>query len=124
MMSQLDVAMAERLILLVDDDRIVLDSLRLLVQDIGHRAETANSGAEALSKLDSTRYDVVITDSKMPSMDGYAFAQEVRRRHPNVPIILITGSTSPRTSPHISCLMQKPFSLDELRTALSRVAVV
>lgn len=115
--------MAERLILLVDDDRIVLDSLRLLVQDIGHRAEIANSAAEALRKLDSIRYDVVITDSKMPTMDGYAFAQEVRRRHPAVPIILITGSTSPRTSPDISLLMQKPFSLDELRTALSQVVV-
>ncbi len=114
--------MPGRHVLVVDDDPLVLESLELLVGHIGHQVDVATSGMEALRKLDSSRFDVVLTDSKMPGMDGYTFAREARKRHPSLPIILMSGSTSRRTSPDITCWMHKPFSLEDLTTAITQVA--
>ena len=59
--------MPKRHILLVDDKQIVLESLNLLVEDIGESAQIAHAGRDALEKLETKRFDVVITDYEMRS---------------------------------------------------------
>jgi CheY-like chemotaxis protein len=110
-----------RHVLAVDDDPEVLELLGDIFTTIGHRIEMARSGPEALAKLDWSEFDVVLTDYRMPGMDGYAFAKEARGRHPKLPIVLMTGVNLDRTSPDIAYLMYKPFSVQELKSLMSVV---
>jgi two-component system capsular synthesis sensor histidine kinase RcsC len=113
--------MAGHLILLVDDDESVLESLQLLVGEIGYRSETAAGGAEALQKLEVGLFDAVITDLRMPGMDGFDLAREIRKRWATLPVIVVTGNIPPPKPPEVTLLLQKPFSLRELDEAMSRV---
>ena len=63
--------------LLVDDDPIILDALMLLVSHVGHQVDTAQSGAEAIRNLEQTDFDLVLTDSRMPQMNGEELAQVI-----------------------------------------------
>ena len=79
-------------VLIVDDDQLVLTGTSAMIEDLGHTAIEAHSGAEALAKLDSgAGIDVVITDHAMPSMTGLQLARHMDERHPSVPVILATG---------------------------------
>ena len=57
-------------ILIVDDEKAIRESLEIVLKDEGYKAETAADGEEALEKLRTENYDVVITDIKMPKLDG------------------------------------------------------
>ena len=84
-------AMRNRL-LMVDDDAIVLSSLAQEMEDQGYPILRATSGAEALAHLeDGEEVGLVVTDLSMPGMDGLRFIQEVQRRRPGLPAILLTG---------------------------------
>jgi PAS domain S-box-containing protein len=80
-------------VLVVDDDRALLaalpETITLRMPDVV--VETCDSGATALELIDSTDYDAVISDIKMPGMDGIALLEEIGRRRPRTPTLLITG---------------------------------
>ena len=79
-------------VLIVDDDLLVLTGTAALVEDLGHTAIEAHSGAEALARLAAgTQVDVVITDYAMPNMTGLQLAQSIQERYPGLPIVLATG---------------------------------
>ena len=109
-------------LLVVDDELHVRESLsRWFVED-GYEVETASSGKEALSALGRGRYDAVITDIRMPGMDGLDLQRRIREVSPQVPIILITAYASVSTA--VQALKEgaydyvtKPFDPE----ALSRV---
>ena len=79
-------------ILLVDDEIAILDGLRRQLRK-RFDVHTANSGAEALELLSSVPVAVVVSDMRMPQMDGATFLAHVRARHPDVVRILLTGQT-------------------------------
>ena len=113
-------------ILVVDDEPGLADILgRLLVSD-GHRVELARNGDEALAKLDAGRFDVVITDQAMPGMNGTQLAAAVKRRAPDLPVIMATGfgelmRTDVPEPDVVDLVLSKPVRLDDLRGALARV---
>jgi FixJ family two-component response regulator len=80
-------------ILLVDDDLFLLDALsatlRLRMNAV--KVDTCDSAIAALERLHTTAYDAVVTDLKMPGMDGLAFMAEVKRSWPDIPVLCITG---------------------------------
>ena len=80
-------------VLVVDDDAALLEALPVSVglrmADV--ELDTCDSGAGALSLIEETDYDAVITDIKMPGMDGLSLLTELRARRPRTPILLITG---------------------------------
>lgn len=78
-------------VLLVDDEPSVLSALRRLFRSQGYRIEQCTSGADALDLLQRTPVDLVVSDMRMPGMDGAAFLAQVRRAHPSVVRILLTG---------------------------------
>ena len=78
-------------ILLVDDEPNILTSLRRLLRTEGHAIRTAEGGAQALELLEQEPADVVISDMRMPVMDGAAFLKQVRARWPDTIRILLTG---------------------------------
>jgi response regulator RpfG family c-di-GMP phosphodiesterase len=78
-------------LLLVDDEPSVLSALRRLFRMHGYAIEQAPGGAEALALMAERDFDLVISDMRMPEMDGAAFLEQVRQRHPATVRILLTG---------------------------------
>lgn len=78
-------------VLAVDDDALVLMNTTALLEDLGHKVIEASSGREALSVLESTEIDLLITDHAMPQMTGAQLIAEVGERWPSLPVILATG---------------------------------
>lgn len=78
-------------ILLADDHKLGLAARKSLLQDQGYEIVTANDGEEAYEAFRSGRFDLVITDYKMPGMNGVNLIAEIRKLAPEVPLILISG---------------------------------
>jgi DNA-binding NtrC family response regulator len=78
-------------IMLVDDEERYLETTRKLIEKKGYQAVTASSGSEALKKLAMESVNVVILDVKMPMMDGHEAFREIKKRHPLVEVIMLTG---------------------------------
>jgi PAS domain S-box-containing protein len=113
-------------VLVVDDDQRVREALVEMLSSAGHRTAHAGSGREALEKLEHDRFDLVFTDLSMPEMDGWAVAGEVRRRWPEVKVVLITGhAVAPETVDNnrdlVSEVMFKPICFDDLSSTMSQV---
>ncbi|MEK6406268.1 MAG: GAF domain-containing protein [Acidobacteriota bacterium] len=113
-------------VLVVDDDQRVRDALVGMLNSAGHRTDHAGSGHEALAKLEHAQFDLVFTDLSMPEMDGWAVASEVRRRWPDVKVVLITGhavsaETVDDNRDLVSEVIFKPILFDDLSSTLSQV---
>ena len=107
---------ATRKVLVVDDDPVVGKSFhRVLSQDKGYVVITAHNAAEALERMREQEYDLVVTDIKMPGMDGVELAEEVRARRPWTPVVIVTGygSLANEQRAHaagVSAFVRKPLS--------------
>jgi len=110
-------------VLVVDDEEMVRSTVDRLLSLNGHDVDLAPTGAKALALFDKNDYDIVFTDFGMPEMTGGALAHELRKRAPNLPIILLTGYTEPETDPDdVDGVLSKPFKGDELEAAIQRHA--
>ena len=78
-------------ILLVDDNSNGLSARRCVLEELGYRISTALSGADALEHFARHKFDLVVTDYKMPRMDGIELIARLRKQVPDVPVILISG---------------------------------
>jgi signal transduction histidine kinase/ActR/RegA family two-component response regulator len=108
-------------ILLVDDEDLVRRGTAEMLRDLGHRVVEAEGGAEALVTLTvQSDVELVVTDYKMPRMDGAELARRVRATHPGMPILLISGYTGAADPIEGLPRLNKPFGLAELADALRR----
>jgi CheY-like chemotaxis protein len=110
-------------ILLIDDEEIVRMATAEMIRDLGHEVTEAAGGAEALGKLAAgLRVDAVITDYKMPRIDGAELSRRVNAIRPGVPVLIITGYTG--TTEDILKLprLDKPFTQADLAAALASLA--
>jgi CheY-like chemotaxis protein len=80
-------------ILLVDDNSLGLAARRSVLEELGHKVQTSGTPVEALDLCGRQRFDVVVTDYKMPKMDGVEFIVRLRKLHPTSAVILISGFT-------------------------------
>ncbi|NTV11343.1 MAG: response regulator, partial [Zoogloea sp.] len=120
-------------VLCVDDEANILSSLRRLFRPHGYRVLTAGSGAEGLEVLAREAVDLVISDMRMPEMDGAQFLAQVRARHPDVVRLLLTGYADMQSTVaainegRITRYIAKPWNEDEVlltvREALERKAL-
>jgi len=78
-------------ILLVDDNSLGLAARRSVLEELGHKVHTAGTAHDALELCGKQRFDVVVTDYKMPKMSGAEFIGRLRKQHPSTSIILISG---------------------------------
>jgi two-component system cell cycle response regulator CpdR len=114
-----------RILLTEDDDSVRAFVSRALQLD-GHSVEVASHGLEALERLteDDGHFDLLVTDVKMPVMDGIALAHEAASNWPNLPILLMTGFADQRERANdlaqvIRDVVLKPFTLQQIRDAVS-----
>lgn len=82
-------------VLLVDDNRDGLLVRSLLLEELGYRVQIAESGEEGLKLFRTSNFDVVVTDYRMPHMNGVEFIGRIRLENPNARIILLSGFVEP-----------------------------
>ena len=113
-----DDGVAKKNILVVDDEPWSLKFISRFLRKEGYEVTEASDGAEAIDLIDNSRFDLVLSDVRMPRLDGVALAMHIRARIPTIPIILMTGvplDLTPTLGYNLPCL-SKPLSLDELRS--------
>ena len=107
-------------VLLVDDEDIVRTATAEMIRDLGHEVIEARGGGEALGKLaDGLQVDIVISDYKMPRINGAELARQLKETRPGLPVLIITGYTG--TTEDILNLprLSKPFGQAEISAALA-----
>jgi len=124
-------AMRSLRVLVVDDDPSLLESLRISLLDEGHKVTTAPGGQAGIDAFRAAQkggklYDVVITDFRMPDVDGREVVSNVRRLSPGTPIILLTGWGQQMTGDSapplaVDRVLGKPPRIRELRAALAEL---
>ncbi|WP_127477410.1 HD domain-containing phosphohydrolase [Sulfurivermis fontis] len=111
-------------ILLVDDEANILAALRRLFRPLGYTVHNAESGAAALAILEQEHIDLVISDMRMPHMDGAQFLAQVAQRWPQVVRILLTGyadldaTVAAINQGHIYSYFSKPWEDNEIKLAV------
>jgi two-component system cell cycle sensor histidine kinase/response regulator CckA len=108
-------------ILVVDDELIVRSWIARLLREEGYAVEIATDGAEALRLAQETpdEFDLVVTDVRMPQMDGWQLGRRVREEWPGLPVLYISGYDVHQSAPGPHAFLRKPFEADDL---LRRVA--
>jgi two-component system cell cycle response regulator CpdR len=114
-------------ILIADDEEPLRGFVARALQLDGHVVDAAADGAEALDMLlaEGARYDLLLTDIRMPMMDGIALALAAAKERPTLPILLMTGFADQRERARdldalIRDVLTKPFSLADLRALVAR----
>ena len=120
-------------ILVIDDDRAVLATIKILLERAAHTVEAVNDGRTGLRQLEAQSFDLLIVDIFMPGMDGFETMRLVHQSRPHMPIIVISGqqfSHSPERAPdflHMATRLgavsslHKPFKPSELIEAVNRI---
>jgi len=110
-------------VLLIEDNRRLSDSLRLTLQDDGYVVDAAYDGLEGEELATLATYDVIILDVMLPEKDGLAVCRALRKKHVNVPILMLTARDA--LQDRVSGLdsgaddyLVKPFEVDELRARI------
>ena len=112
-------------ILIAEDDDAVRGFIQRALDAGGHETQTASDGGEALDALTGSEqgFDLLLTDIKMPVMDGIALALSAARDHPDMTILLMTGYADQRERAYgldrlIHDVVPKPFTLAQLTAAV------
>lgn len=113
-------------ILIVDDERVQGEMLAGFLKKQGHRPEIAENGRQALEKFKSGNFDLILTDQRMPEMEGLQLLREIKRLNPETIVILMTAFGS--VSSAVTAMKEgaydyltKPIDLDELLILIQRV---
>ena len=112
-------------ILIVDDEPMVRDALKMALTFEGHTVELASDGPEALQKLAEQKFDIVFTDFSMPEMLGDELARRIKKKYPHQVIVMVTAYAD-FLSPHekeanpVDFIITKPFALGTIANALER----
>lgn len=117
---------AERVILIVDDEEGLREGLSKLLKEEGYAVLAAETGEEALDILRQSRIDLVLTDMRMPGMDGLELLKKIRERHRDVGVIILTGYG--HIESYIEAMnfgaieyVSKPFKVNELKFIINKV---
>jgi PAS domain S-box-containing protein len=110
--------------LLVDDEDLVRASTADMLTDLGFEVVEARSGAEALASMtNDRRFDIVISDHVMPNMTGVELAREIRRLHPGMPLLIVSGYSDTAGLAAGLPRLEKPFRQADLAVALAGLLV-
>lgn len=112
-------------ILVLDDEEKYAQMLKDLLADNGFEAETSTRPEEALRRLESENYALVVTDYKMPVMDGAEFLKAARRTNPDLPVIIISGLMNlPEllkvANMGVTLVLEKPFDAEDFLAQVGR----
>ena len=112
-----------RKVLVVDDEPLVTKSCRRILTQAGCEVDTADCGREGVRRALAQNFDVVVTDLKMPDLDGMQLVAILRNERPNTAIVVVTGygtvcSAVEATKAGVSDYLEKPFTPEDLTKAV------
>ena len=112
-------------ILIVDDEVRLADVLTVALDDLGYAAVAAETAAEALRMLAQDTFDLVLSDLRLPGMDGRGLLGEIRRLYPEIPVVLITAFASVRDAVDLVKegafdYIAKPFEMEDVAATVER----
>ena len=112
-------------ILVIDDEGIVLESCKRVLEPEGIFVSLAKSADEALSKIDEEEYSLLLMDLKMPVHDGIYFIKELKQKNKAIPIIVMSGYSTQETIAEADMMganmfLPKPFTPEELIDAVRK----
>jgi two-component system, chemotaxis family, chemotaxis protein CheY len=113
-------------ILVVDDQESLRNLIGTFLSKLGHSCVTAIDGVDALDKMKGNKIDAVVSDIKMPNMDGITLTSEISRQYPELPIMIMTAFEKEDTAGLAICagardFIKKPFSLNEFSVRLHKM---
>ena len=111
-MARPEVITKDRTVLVVDDERYIVDLLADLLEEEGYGVRRAYDGAAALSMIEQYAPDIILADVMMPYLDGLALVGKLRERGVKTPIILMSAAVTPRYSD--VTFVPKPFDIDHV----------
>ena len=112
-------------VLVVDDEPDIRATVTAMLEIEGYAVDEAANGADALQAIERRPPDVILLDMRMPVLDGWAFAGELRRRGHGTPIVVMTAARDAArwaTEIAASAFVAKPFGFDDLIGAVEQVA--
>jgi two-component system alkaline phosphatase synthesis response regulator PhoP len=112
-------------ILIVEDEQAIAEMLAAILAEVDYRVVLAGDGQEALSRLETTSPDLILSDIMMPIMDGRTLCRRLRA-HPtyrSIPIVLMSAAydSVSRSDGSPTAFLRKPFGLQELLTTVSNI---
>jgi len=112
-------------ILVVDDDSIIAGLHAAVLELAGYEVVTSNNGEDALMQLAFNRFDLVLTDCKMPVLDGASMVLALRAAGSRIPVVMVSGSLAfsplpPDVACEISAALAKPARCDDVLDAVAR----
>ncbi|MBW1679094.1 MAG: response regulator [Deltaproteobacteria bacterium] len=109
--------MGKKRILIVDDEEMVRTLMFEVFKFFGYETETAGNGIEALKQIAGKTYDLIITDYKMPKMDGLELTRIIKMTNPSIPVLVVTSNGPERELLKSGALayIKKPFKISELQ---------
>lgn len=108
-------------ILVVDDDAAVREAVQKVLREAGYESWTAAHGAQGLEQLQVLKIDLLLLDLGLPVNDGWALFGRIKREHPALPVIVMTGQTNQRYAAFEAgalLLMEKPLDAQRLLAAI------
>lgn len=117
--------MPEIQVLIVDDEPAIRETVSAMLEVEGYLVAQAANGADALAVLEAVPPDVILLDMRMPVLDGWGFAAEMRRRGHEIPIVVMTAARdAARWAAEIAApaFVAKPFAYDDLIGAVERAS--
>jgi CheY-like chemotaxis protein len=125
--QKIDPALKGKRIFVIDDDQTIRETIRDVLVRLGCEVETARDGAEAEAMIDQRRYDLVVSDIKMPYHNGYEIFALVKNADPDCPVMLMTGfgydpnhSIIRARQEGLAAVLFKPFKIDQLLEEIRR----
>ena len=113
-----EIATMMQRVLVVDDEWLILDFTRAILEDLGCEVVIASAATEALQRIRTDdRIDLLITDIQMPGMNGAELIQHAKKIRPNLRVIVTSGRADP---PFGVPMMRKPFSIKDLLEMIER----
>lgn len=117
--------MVSRKILVADDDHIEKESLATILQREGYETVTAGDGREALARIHESLPDLVLTDLKMPYMNGLELLTEIKSKYPDIDVIIITGYATVESAINAMKVgaidyISKPFNVEEVKIIIKK----
>lgn len=103
-------------VLVVDDDQAVLDMLEEMLPALGFEADFARGGCQAIKLLEEGHYDLVLSDVRMPRINGIDVARSVSKKRPGTPILFMSGQ--PNVLVEEQSFLAKPFTTADLEIRL------
>jgi len=109
-------------VLVIDDEKLILDLLEKVLTKFGYRVKIASNGQEGIDTFERGGVDLVITDIRMPDLDGFGVARHIRKsRKKRTPIIAISGTPWSLENGYFDQVLSRTFSIQILRDAVDNL---